>query len=293
MTLSATVLGKGRPVVLLPGFALDGAVMAAACEPAFARAQAEAGSGGPWQRIYLDLPGTGGSPAGEPTSEAVLLAVQAAVTTLLGDAPYLLAGHSYGGYLATGLVRRDPARVAGLFLITCGLRIRPADRDLTGVQPSTPEPGWLEHVPEDLHQHFEHAIGKQTRSVADRVAGAFAGRGPVDEQYLDALRPAGYRLTDEDTLGTEPPAAGPRFPGPVSLLAGRRDRIGGYRDAFTALTQYPNGSYIAVADAGHYLPFERPDRFAGAIRDWLTESSGSPAKAAGLAVDGPGPGLRA
>ena len=50
MPLSATLFGSGAPVVLLPGFALDGAVMAAACEPAFAGTP-----GGHRQRIYLDL----------------------------------------------------------------------------------------------------------------------------------------------------------------------------------------------------------------------------------------------
>src|SRR4051794_772310 len=113
MLLSATVLGSGRPIVLLPGFGLDSAVMAAACEPALVRTEpagAEEVTGGPWQRIYLDLPGTGGSVAGEPTSEAVLAAVQETVTDLIGDTPFRLVGHSYGGYLGTGLTRRDPER---------------------------------------------------------------------------------------------------------------------------------------------------------------------------------------
>jgi pimeloyl-ACP methyl ester carboxylesterase len=272
-------------VVLLPGFALDSSVMAAACEPAFTRANsanwansansavsAVSAAAGRWQRIYLDLPGTGGSSAGEPTSDWVLTAVQETVTDLIGTTPYLLVGHSYGGYLATGLARRDPARVAGLFLVTCGLRIRPADRDLSGVLSSTPDAGWLDGVPGELHEHFQQAIGHQTRVVADRVATALDRRGPIDEQYLDALRPDGYRLTDEpEPEGeAEPQAADSLFAGPVHLLAGRRDRIAGYRDPFAALAGYPRGSYTVLAEAGHYLPFEQPELFAVSILDWLT-----------------------
>lgn len=246
--------------MLLPGFALDAGVMAAACEPAFA----PAGPG--WQRIYLDLPGTGGSPPGEPTSAAVLDAVAATVAELIGEVPFRLAGHSYGGYLATGLARRSPERVAGLLLVCCGPRIRPADRDLSGVLGSTPEPGWLEGVPTDLHEHFEQAIGRQTRAVAGRVAAALAGRGPLDEKYLDRLRPAGYRLADED-------AASPGFAGPVDVLAGRRDRIAGHLDPLALLTGYPHGNATLLAGAGHYLPFEEPERFAAVTRAWLASTA--------------------
>jgi pimeloyl-ACP methyl ester carboxylesterase len=264
--------------VLLPGFALDAAVMAAGCEPAFARSKSIAG-----QRIYLDLPGTGGSLAGEPRSEAVLEAVQATVADLIGATPFLLVGHSYGSYLAAGLARWYPDRVAGLFLISSGLRIRPGDRDLTGVPPSVAEPGWLDEVPDDLHEHFVHGIGHQRKAVAGRVAAAFDRRGPIDDDYLDALRPNGYRLADEDSAAC--------FAGPVTLLSGRRDRIAGYRDAFAALERYPDGTFTALAEAGHYLPFEQPGQFATALLDWLAAvEKGRPdqrhTKGSGLAGDG-------
>ena len=61
-----------------------------------------------WQRLYVDLPGTGASPAGEPRSDAVLADVVAAVDSLLGGRPFVAAGWSYGGYLAAGLARRMP-----------------------------------------------------------------------------------------------------------------------------------------------------------------------------------------
>jgi pimeloyl-ACP methyl ester carboxylesterase len=265
--LTATLHGEGRPIVMLPGFGLDGAVMAAACEPAFAQLPAgqDGHAGQRWRRIYLDLPGTGASPAGKPTADAVLAAVQDTIAELVGDAPYRLVGHSFGGYLAAGLARRKPDRMTGLFLICCGARIRPADRDLSGVLPSAPEPGWLDGVPEDLREHFGHGIGHQTRAVADRVTAAFDLRAPVDDEYLAALRPEGYRLPDEDE------ASATEFTGPVALLAGRRDRIAGYRDPFAALARYPGGSYTVLADAGHYLPFEQPERFAAHILDWLTQ----------------------
>jgi pimeloyl-ACP methyl ester carboxylesterase len=105
----------------------------------------------PWQRIYLDLPGTGGSSPVEPSSDAVLDAVSETVRSILGSDPYLLAGCSYGGYLAAALARRTPAQVAGLLLVCTGTKIQPETRNLSGVRPATPEPGWLDGVPVDLN----------------------------------------------------------------------------------------------------------------------------------------------
>jgi pimeloyl-ACP methyl ester carboxylesterase len=231
--------------------------MVAAFEPVFSDLAG-------WRRIYLDLPGTGASPPSSARSDAVLDAVAATVDEMLDGDRFLLAGCSYGGYLAAGLVRRMPQRVVGLLAVCAGVKIRPEERNLFGVLPSAPQPQWLANVPMALHGHFSQAIGRQTRAVADRVAHAFAGCGPTDDDYLNELRAKGYPLSDE---GDDVP-----FEGTVMLLAGRRDRIAGYVDLVDALPAYPRGNFVAVGDAGHYLPFEKPGLFKAVTRDWLAES---------------------
>lgn len=57
MPLYAQPLGEGRPIVVLPSFSLDHNAMAATVEPALSTTAG-------WLRLYLDLPGTGGSPPG-------------------------------------------------------------------------------------------------------------------------------------------------------------------------------------------------------------------------------------
>jgi pimeloyl-ACP methyl ester carboxylesterase len=260
MVLAVRERGAGRPIVLLPWFGLGGAVTELAFEPAFAEPTG-------WRRIYVDLPGTGRSAVVASSSDAVLDAVRETVDSVVGTAPYLLAGCSYGGYLAAGLARQDPERVEGLLLVCAGMKIRPADRNLARLVPSTPQPHWLDDVPEPLREHFAHAVGRQSRSVAERVRHAFAVNGPSDEDYLGLLRSTGYRLSDEHA-----PAV---YPGPTTLVAGRRDRVVGYLDIFDALDRYPDAGYHALDGAGHYLPFERPTMFAGLVRDWLTRSTRS------------------
>jgi pimeloyl-ACP methyl ester carboxylesterase len=264
-----SIEGQGTPIVVLPGFGLDRTVMSAAFEPVF--------SGSPtandWRRIYLDLPGCGETPAVEPTSDAVLGAIQESITVLLGGAPFLLAGLSYGGYLAAGLARRLPDQVRGLLLVCSGVRIAAERRNLAGVLPSTPEPNWLVDVTDDLHEYFTRAIGRQTRAVGDRMSQLFEEIGPMDDDYLEELRETGYELSDEDSQQI--------FDGEVAVLVGRRDRVAGYQDQLGALANYSHGSFDVVADAGHYLPFERPDIFARRTLDWLARCEAVGGRASG------------
>ncbi|MHB8506186.1 MAG: alpha/beta fold hydrolase, partial [Acidimicrobiales bacterium] len=175
---------------------------------------------------------------------------------------FALLGCSYGGYLAAGLARRLPDRVLGLLTICAGMRARLQDRDLSGLTPPTPEAGWLRDVPRELHDFFTHEIGHQTAAVANRIARALALGGPSNDRYLADLRNR-FRLADEDRPRT--------YPGPTTLLAGRKDRVAGYRDHFAAVARYPRGTYVAHADAGHFLPFEQPTFFASVTRSWLAD----------------------
>jgi pimeloyl-ACP methyl ester carboxylesterase len=254
MRLAADVFGQGRPVVCLPWFGLDRSVMAATMEPAFA--------GCPdWQRIYVDLPGCGDSPAGRESSDGVVDAVANFIAKETRLARVVLAGCSYGGYIAAALARRIPDRIAGLLLVCSGVKIRKEDRDLPDDAGVAEADSWLAAVRTDLHDHLSQALGNRTPEVAQRVAAVLTSSRPCDEVYLQRLRAKGYQVSDE---GSET-----RFVGPTLIVAGRQDRIAGCGDQFRATRFYPQATFAAIAGAGHYLPFERPDIFAALVREWL------------------------
>ncbi|WP_272475183.1 alpha/beta fold hydrolase [Baekduia alba] len=186
----------------------------------------------PHQRIYLDLPGSGDSPPVEPTSESVLEAVLRVVDEEL-DGSIAIAGHSYGGYLAAALARRRPDRVKGLLLVCHGVRILPAERTIPADAQSVPAP--VQELLDALPQ--PHG------------------------DYLRDLRANGYQLADERSEHS--------FAGPVAAIVGRQDGIAGYVDQFEQLQHFPDGTYTALAGAGHYLPLEQPDALALVAREWL------------------------
>ena len=91
--------------------------MTTAFEPIF-----EARSG--WLRIYLDLPGMGETPRRRLDPDDRRCAGRGRrvdrVAILSGET-FALAGASYGGYLALGLMHRRAASVTGLALVAPGV----------------------------------------------------------------------------------------------------------------------------------------------------------------------------
>jgi pimeloyl-ACP methyl ester carboxylesterase len=250
VTLACGNLGSGRPIVLLPWFSLDASVMAAAFEPVFGKIDAFA-------RHYLDLPGVGDSPPVEPSTDAVVEAVIEDIAAR--TRPVILVGCSYGGYVAAAVTRRRPDLVAALALVCSGVRIGLADRTLPDI-PRTRHLAWPDEVLPDTRSHLDVALATDDIAVAGTVA-HHVDAAKRDDAYLEDLRARGYAVADEgdDTA----------YDGPMLMLAGRQDRIGGYVDQFDAMRRYPCGTYAVIDGAGHYLPFEKPAAFAAILTAWL------------------------
>jgi pimeloyl-ACP methyl ester carboxylesterase len=237
-------------VVLLPWFSLGTDVMAAAFEPVLGDLDGLA-------RHYVDLPGVGGSAPVEPSTDAVVAAVIGEVEAL--STPVVLVGCSYGGYVAAAVTRRRPELVAGLALVCSGVKIVLADRTLPDVPRTTPL-AWPDAVHPSTRSHLDLALATDDVAVATTLARQIEATAR-DDAYLEDLRERGYPVSDESDQTA--------YDGPMLMLAGRQDRIGGYVDQFTAMQRYPHGTYAVVDAAGHYLPFERPDVFAGLLRPWF------------------------
>src|SRR5664280_3469817 len=147
--------GSGFPVVCLPMFSTTRATTAAAFSSAFA--------GAGLREVYLDLPGHGDSPGtGQADSQTILGTVCSWLESHL-DGPALLAGASYGAYLAAGIARERPMLARGLLLVCPGARVRPAERDLPEDEPPAAAADWLAAVPAELRAHLDLAPGHDDR----------------------------------------------------------------------------------------------------------------------------------
>lgn len=237
--------GRGTPVLVLHGAAVDHREAEACFEPALGAREG-------LRRIYPDLPGMGHTPAPESlrTADDVLEVLLGLTDQVAGSAPVLVVGHSAGAYYAQAIAARRPDRVSGLALV-CPL--------LAGVR----------DVPEHRPVVTREGLGDEG------FRGYFVVQTPeMLERYRRFVAPA-IALTDQAAMQRigrhwrlDIPAA-PAYDGPTLVVAGRQDSVVGYAAAADLLEHYPRATLAVLDGAGHALPHEQPQLLAGLLQDWL------------------------
>ena len=119
------VIGQGKPVLAIHGLGCSSELMEGCLEPIFEK---HAG----YKRIYLDLPGMGRSDADPAfaSADAILEMLLNFIETVIGGHSFLLAGESYGGYLARGILAKKRSEIDGLLLICPVVVPNPQERIL-------------------------------------------------------------------------------------------------------------------------------------------------------------------
>ena len=252
-------IGEGKPVVLLHGFYLDHRMMMACMEPVFATRLG-------YRRVYLDLPGMGRSPgvAWIKNSDAMLEAVLAAIESILPGERYLLAGESYGGYIARGILHKTPERVDGALFI-CPLigdgRILPPRTAIVKDEALLARlaPGDRNSLAENNTVLTEEMYARYAAEITPAVRLA-------DDAFLQRLVAGGYYYTFD-------PDAGERFIKPALFLLGRQDSVVGYRNALDIMEHFPRATFAVLDRAAHNLQIEQAGLFAPLVCEWLDRAA--------------------
>jgi pimeloyl-ACP methyl ester carboxylesterase len=265
--------GSGYPFIALHGYSLDRRMSMGAFEPLFAE------SGRACRRIYPDLPFMGES-TDDPDGaghDGMLSAMAAFVREVAPEGTLLLAGESYGGYLARGLSREFGSRVEGLFLLCPAIVARRGDRDLPRPVVIREEQRWREAAKAggasdaDISCYEEHAVDRSAsafeRIRAEVISGIRLARLPALERYLDGAE--AFSFDGLGRAGTEGEPFDTAFEGPACFFLGRQDSSVGWRDALRLAGRYPRASYHILDAAGHNAQIEKPAAFAAAFREWL------------------------
>lgn len=245
--------GQGMPVVALHGAYSARNEIREVLEPVLAPL-------GVHRRIYPDLPGMGDSPAREMIRAAndVVDTVDEFVQSEVGETPFLLVGHSFGGHLARGITARRPDQVAGLALICPAMPAGTHSEPHIVVTSDGDPTEWLDPA---LVDEYTGYFVVHTAVTAERFRQAVA---PVIGRF-DAN--AVEQMMTEWALDPDPDAV--PFDQPTLVVTGRHDAFVGFRDQMALLDLYPRATYVAVADAGHAVLHEHRDLVTGLIGDWL------------------------
>lgn len=260
--------GQGTPVVLIHGWGYDHRLIAGCMEPVFEK---KAG----YRRIYIDLPGMGktrGSPELKD-ADGLLEAIMAFVDRVIPGQDFLVAGQSFGGYLARGMVYKMPERLDGALLI-CPVIIPARDeRDLPPYR-MMKEDKVLEAGlnPGELDDYRSPVIVQDGRTLERFRSDLLPGLRAYDPTFSDAFQDCccGYSF---DVDSPDKP-----FEKPSLILTARQDTQVGYRDALRIVDNYPRGTFAVVDEAGHGLPIERGGIFDALVNDWLDRVEARPGK---------------
>ncbi|MFC7443173.1 alpha/beta fold hydrolase [Laceyella putida] len=253
------VYGSGRPILMIHGFSLDHRVMTGCMEPVFTGRVEE------WKRIYIDLPGMGQSKEvyGIQNSDDMLDVVLQFIDRIIPDESFLVAGQSYGGYLARGIIAKRKEQVDGAAFI-CPLIIA----DMNG---RTLPPHTVIHQDEQLLSRLSAEEREEFRSISVVLDETnwrryreeiLAGAALADESFLDKLKKQ-YAFSFDVDERLSP------YEKPCLFLLGRQDAITGYEDAWRILDRFPRATFAVLDRAGHNLQLEQPALFHAMVNEWL------------------------
>ncbi len=211
----------------------------------------------PGRRVLaVDLPGHGQAPLPGETTIAGYAGALLGMLDALGIPRAVVAGHSMGGAIALSLAMDAPDRVAGLFLVGTGARLRVAPAILEG----SADPARAAEVAEGV---AAFSFGPST-SVADRAAHARAV----------AALPAG--VLHDDFAACDAFDAMARLGSiraPAFVVVGEEDRLTPPKYAAFLRERLPGEGLLLVPGAGHMVAIESPIEVTAAAAAFLDRVS--------------------
>ena len=260
--------GRGTPVIMIHGFSVDHRSMVGCMEPTFARTPG-------YRRIYFDLPGMGGTPGSENVngSDDMLEIVLAFIDALVPGQRFLLAGQSYGGYLARGVLARRFESISGIVLICPVVVADRSKRDVSKRTVLSRDDGLIATLARDDAELFTQTFVVQSRANWERFRDEFLPAiKAADELFLGRVNRKYSLSFDVDAMTTP-------FPRPALLVAGLQDAVVGYRDAGRIAGNFARGTVAVLDGAGHALAIEQSRVLDALLQDWLRRVEAEPSSA--------------
>ena len=256
ISINYEVMGSGKPIIMIHGSHVDHRLMTGCMEPLFNNIDG-------YKRIYLDLPGMGKT-KGENwiiNSDVMLDTVINFIEKVIPNENFLLAGESYGGYLARGIVQRIANRVEGLLLICPSITMDLNKRNIPTHIILKSDDKLLSQLDTDDAEGFTSIQVVQSKKNWDRYKDEIlSGVRLADNSFLLHLE-AAFSF-DVDILKE-------KFNKPTLILVGRQDSKVGYKDAWSILDNYPRATFAVLDRAGHNLQIEQGELFTSLVTEWI------------------------
>jgi pimeloyl-ACP methyl ester carboxylesterase len=253
-------IGEGFPIIFLHSMGTDHRSMKAWAEPIFEKMK-------DYKRIYVDIPAHGLSNivVGLQSTDDILSNILDFIDELFPDEGFLLVGHSYGGYLAQGIMHHRLDRVKGICLIASALHVK--DRTLPEKVVFEKDEKLLDELEHDIRTAFETLMIYQNKQKFEVfIEEIQPGRLLANRDFLNSnWREKGYYLKEK------PFSQISRISHPALIIAGKQDAICGYKDYLFFLDLFTNSSLAVLEGAGHLIPIDKRETVQLLIKDWLVQ----------------------
>lgn len=249
-------LGEGKPVLMIHGYTPDHRLMKGCMEPIFTKRDG-------WRRIYLDLPGMGLTKKYNEisNSDEMLNAVLDFIHAIIPDQEFVIAGESYGGYLARGIIEKQQEEILGAAFICPVIKPMPENRKIEKHEILRTDEKFIEHLSkEDIADFRSNNVVLDEYTWLRYNKEILSGCKIADEQFLNKVKEK-YGFSFEIDRSD--------FVKPSIFLLGRQDCSVGYKDALDIINKYPRGTFAVLDSAGHNLQIEQPLLFNTLINEWL------------------------
>lgn len=249
--------GTGHPLLLIHGWPLDHRHMWESFEPLFSQREG-------WRRIYPDLPGMGKTRAADwiTKQDHMLEIVLEFMDAVAPGERFAIAGTSYGGYLARGIVHKRGSQLDGMMINVPVVETDSAKENLPEHKVIHEDPVFLAALgPEE--QDKPGILAAQSLEALQIFREFYDPASAIaDHEFLQRLR-TNYPFSFEVDSLPQP------FPAPALILTGRFDHWCGYREAYRLLDNYPRATYAVLDRAGHVLAMEQRALFQALASEWL------------------------
>lgn len=259
LSINYEVRGNGKPIVLLHGYNVDHRLMFGCMEPIFKEKDG-------YKRIYMDLPGMGRSEGADwiRNSDIMLDIIMEFIDKIIPNENFLLAGESYGGLLARGLIYRMAERIDGLFLLCPLIATDNEKRNIPEHVVFSKDETLLQELDPHEAEGFSSIHVVQNRKIWERYREEILSGIKIGNRvFLDSILNSEYVFSfDCDRLPE-------KFAKPSLFLMGRQDSYVGYKDAWNILDNYPRATFAVIDKAGHNLQIEQAELMNSLVIEWL------------------------
>lgn len=168
----------------------------------------------------------------------------------------ILIGFSLGGYVARAIAARHPQQVAGLVLIATSLR----------EDTPTQRKAKLDTLEVQRHLHFR-GIGRA--AIIKTLRPDNINNEPLISKIRAMGEGLGFDVLQRQSLVDRSTPAGQKITCPTLIIAAQGDQMRSAEEQDELLQHIPQAILVTIADSGHMIPLEQPEKLAQTIEQWL------------------------